>query len=369
MRLPLVDLRIQYENLKWEIDQAISQVVEESAFIKGKYVDQFEQDFSQAIGARHCISCGNGTDALYIALRALGIGAGDEVITTALSWIATSETITQTGAKVVFADVDPVTLTIDPQSIREKLTPKTKAIIPVHLYGHPADMDPILEIANTNKLFVVEDCAQAHFAQYRGKFVGHFGQIATFSFYPGKNLGAYGDGGAIVTNSEKFATFCRMFANHGSLKKNDNQFEGVNSRLDGIQAAILSVKLKYIDLWTKNRQKNARVYREIFDGVKGIKLPAVREGSEHVYHLYVVRTLQRQRLMEIMRSHDIATAIHYPKALPFLPAYRYLNHTPDHFPVASMAQDEILSLPMYPEMTAENMMRISKAVNEFSGRK
>ena len=369
IQIPLVDLRLQYQNLKSEIDQAINQVIEEAAFIKGGYVDKFEKEFAHATKVKHCISCGNGTDALYIALRALGIGEGDEVITTALSWISTSESITQVGAKVIFVDVDPRTLTISPESITEKITPKTRAIIPVHLYGHPADMDPILGIARKNNLFVIEDCAQAHFAKYKGKFVGNFGDIATFSFYPGKNLGAYGDAGAIITNSGKLATFCRMFANHGSLKKNDNEFEGINSRLDGIQAAILSVKLKYIHDWTRKRQEKAQLYRENLGDIKDIRLPEVRKESDHVYHLYVVRSLQRQSLIDKLSSSGIATAIHYPKALPFLSAYRYLNHTPDDFPVASMVQNEILSLPMYPELTVGNMDRIRSAVTEFSRQK
>jgi dTDP-4-amino-4,6-dideoxygalactose transaminase len=369
MQIPLADLRLQYQDLKLEIDQAISSVIEEAAFISGGYVDKFEKEFGDAVKAKHCVSCGNGTDALYIALRALNIGKGDEVITTALSWIATSESITQVGAKVIFADIDPITLTINPDSIKEKITPKTKAIIPVHLYGHPADMDPILEIARKDNLFVIEDCAQAHFAKYKGRFVGNIGDIATFSFYPGKNLGAYGDAGAIVTKSGKLATFCRMFANHGSLEKNKNEFEGINSRLDGIQAAILSVKLKYIHEWTKKRQERARLYREIFEATEGIRLPEVRKGSEHVYHLYVVRSLQRQRLRDKLFSYGIGTAIHYPTALPFLPAYRYLNHTPDDFPVASQAQNEILSLPIYPELTVGNMDWIKSAVTKFSEEK
>ncbi|SVD78190.1 uncharacterized protein METZ01_LOCUS431044, partial [marine metagenome] len=245
MRIPFVDLKAQYHSIKEEIDTAIQNVINETAFIKGKYVQNFEEEYAEIYGVKHCISCANGTDAIYITLKALGIGPGDEVITTALSWISTSETITQAGARVVFVDIDPDYYTIDTAKIENKITEKTKAIIPVHLYGHPGNMTDIMAIAEKYNLKVIEDCAQAHFAQWKGKYVGTFGIAGTFSFFPGKNLGAFGDAGCIVTNDDELAQKVRMFAHHGALKKHHHEFEGINSRLDGLQAAVLSVKLKY----------------------------------------------------------------------------------------------------------------------------
>ena len=255
MTIPFVDLKAQYNSIKNEIDSTIQKVISETAFIKGKYVLQFEEDYKNAYGVKNVVSCANGTDAIYISLKALGIGAGDEVITTALSWISTSETITQAGAKVVFVDIDPENYTFDVSKIEEKITEKTKAIIPVHIYGHPANMTEIMRIAKHYNLNVIEDCAQAHFAQWKGQNVGTFGDLATFSFFPGKNLGAYGDAGAVITNDKKLADKVRMFANNGALVKHQHKIEGINSRMDGLQAAILSVKLKYINKWTNSRIK------------------------------------------------------------------------------------------------------------------
>ena len=258
MKVPFVDLKAQYQNINKEIDGAIANVISDAAFIGGKYVTEFEHNFATFYGAKHCIGVANGTDAIYIALRMLGIGKGDEVITVANTWISTSETIVQSGAKPVFVDIEPDYLTIDVNKIEEKITSNTKAIIPVHLFGHPVDMDPILELAKKYDLKVIEDCAQAHIAEYKSKRVGLFGDIATFSFYPGKNLGAYGDAGCIVTDNDELAERCRMFANHGSKAKHDHRIHGINSRLDGMQAAILNAKLPFLLEWTKSRRNIAK---------------------------------------------------------------------------------------------------------------
>ena len=260
MRVPYNDLHAQYLTLQPAIDAAIAQTLRDSAFIRGPAVEHFEKAFAATVGTKHCVSCANGTDALYIAYRALGLQPGDEVITSAHSWIASSETITQAGGSVVFADTDPATSTIDPADIARKITPRTRGLVPVHLYGQPADMDAIMALARKHNLWVVEDCAQAHLAHYRGRMVGTFGQAATFSFYPGKNLGAMGDAGALVTNDDAVENFAAMFARHGGRNKGTHEIEGINSRLDGLQAAILNVKLPHLSAWTKARQTLARDY-------------------------------------------------------------------------------------------------------------
>jgi dTDP-4-amino-4,6-dideoxygalactose transaminase len=367
MKIPFVDLYAQYLTIQAEIDQAIASVIRTSAFIRGPQVDGFEKGFAAEVGTKHCISCANGTDALYIAMRALDLQPGDEVITTAHSWIATSETITQAGARVVFCDTDEVTFTIDPARLEAKITPRTKGIIPVHLYGQPADMDPIMEIAQRRGLWVIEDCAQAHFARYKGRLVGTFGAVATFSFYPGKNLGAMGDAGCIVTNDDTLARQMAMFARHGGLKKGEHQIEGINSRLDGLQAAILQVKLKHLPRWTKARQAIAAQYDAGLAGIPSVRTPTVASGREHVYHLYVIRTDRRDALMEHLKARQIDTVLNYPVALPFLPAYRYLGHSPADFPVAHANQARILSLPIFPEMESAQIGRVIAAIREFAG--
>ena len=365
MTIPFVDLKSQYLSIKGEIDGAIQSVIEESAFVKGRYVSQFEEEYAYECGVGHCISCASGTDALYITLKALGIGPGDEVITTALSWISTSQTISQTGARVVFVDIEKYFFTIDPFRIEEKITDRTRAIIPVHLYGQAADMTTIMSIAKKHDLMVIEDCAQAHFAKFKGRTVGTFGIAGTFSFFPGKNLGAYGDAGAIISRDEQFSTRARMFANHGCLVKHQHEIEGINSRLDGIQAAVLSVKLKQIHKWNSQRRKNGSIYCKFLSDIEGINLPLLRKDSEHVYHLYVIRTDKRDGLQEHLTTFGISSGIHYPTALPFLSAYKYLGHKPSDFPVAHKYQSEILSLPMYPEITNEMCQMVTKKVVEF----
>jgi dTDP-4-amino-4,6-dideoxygalactose transaminase len=365
MNVPFVDLNAQYLSLKGEIDAAIQSVVNKTAFVGGPYVQEFETAFAEKYGVKHCISCANGTDAIYITLKALRIGPGDEVITVANSWISTSETISQAGARPVFVDIDPDYYHIDPQKIEEKISSKTKAVIPVHLFGQPASIDEIQGICEKHNLFLIEDCAQAHFATYEGRKVGTFGIAGTFSFYPGKNLGAYGDAGAIITDDDNLAERARMFANHGSLRKHQHDMEGINSRLDGVQAAILSVKLKYIDKWNLARNKNALVYNRLLSGLGQIRTPKIRENSFHIFHLYVIRSEKRDELANFLKSKGIETGIHYPTALPFMTAYSYLGHKRSDFPIANQMQDGILSLPMFPELTDEQINYVASSTKEF----
>ncbi len=364
MKIPFVDLKAQYISIKNDIDQAIAQVINETAFIKGRFVKEFETLYSKANNVKHTISCGNGTDAIYIALKSLDIGPGDEVITTALSWISTSETITQTGAKVVFVDIDPNYYTIDPNKIEEKITKNTKAIIPVHIYGQPAPMDKINLIAKNYNLKIIEDCAQAHFAEYKNQIVGTIGDIGTFSFFPGKNLGAYGDAGGIITNDDHLAEKMRLYANHGALKKHHHQIEGINSRLDGLQAAILITKLPHILNWNNNRRKHARNYTNLLQN-SNILTPEINLDANHVFHLYVIQHDERDKLQIYLNNNGISTGIHYPTALPFLKAYKYLGHSSKDFPNAFNAQNKILSIPIFPELSNKQLNYIVDKINSF----
>lgn len=362
--MEFVDLHAQYLTIREEIDDAIATVIRESSFIRGRHVQEFERRYAELIGVEHCVSCGDGTDAIYIALRALGVGQGDEVITTAHTWIASGETVTQAGGQVVFCDTEEAHYCIDPADIQHRITPRTRGIIAVHLYGQSADMDPILEVARSNGLWVIEDCAQAHLARYKGRLVGTMGDAGTFSFYPGKNLGAMGDAGCLVTNRHDIARFSGLFAQHGG--KGDHVMEGINSRLDGLQAAILNVKLRHIHQWTAARQALARRYDELLAGIPGISTPARRNDGEHVYHLYVIRSDRRDALRAHLHEQGIPTVINYPKALPFYPAYAHLGHTPSDFPVAYRHQNEILSIPLYPEMTGEQQASVADRIRGFS---
>jgi dTDP-4-amino-4,6-dideoxygalactose transaminase len=363
MNVPLVDLKAQYRSIQSEIDAAMAAVLEETAFVGGPYVKAFESAFAQYCGVSQCVGVANGTDALFIALKTLGIGPGDEVITVANSFVATSEAIKMTGAQVVFVDIDPVTYNIDVTRIEEKITPRTKAIIPVHLYGQPADMGPIRALASTHGLKIVGDAAQAHGAEYNGHPISKLADITCFSFYPGKNLGAYGDAGALVTDNEEWALAARMFANHGRTKKYDHDLEGVNSRLDGLQAAILDVKLRHLERWTEDRRKNAGLYNDALKGLD-LCLPRELENLRAVYHLYVVRVPngKREALQQHLAAAGISTGIHYPIALPYLNAYRYLGHTPQDFPESLRASGEILSLPMFPELTKEQIAYVAEKI-------
>jgi dTDP-4-amino-4,6-dideoxygalactose transaminase len=363
MEIPFVDLHAQYLSIKDGIDGAIARVIAESAFIRSKYVTDFEQQFAAAVGVRHCVSCANGTDSLYILMRGLDVKPGDEVITSAHSWISSSETITQAGGRVVFCDTDSDTFTMDPARLEALVTPRTVGIIPVHLYGQPADMDPILDIAQRRNLWVIEDCAQAHMAEYKGRKVGTMGNAASFSFYPGKNLGAMGDAGAIVTGDGRLAEWCATFARHGG--KGVHQIEGINSRLDGLQAAILSVKLPHLNAWTAARRRVAGRYDESLASVRGVRTPRVGPGRSHVYHLYVIESDDRDGLQAHLGKAGIATMLNYPRALPFYPAYSFLGHSSADFPRAHASQGRILSLPIYPEMTDQMIGYVVDRIREF----
>jgi dTDP-4-amino-4,6-dideoxygalactose transaminase len=365
--IPFVDLKAQYESIKEGIDAAMAAVIKDTAFVGGPFVREFEELFAQYCGVGHCVSVANGTDALQIALRTLGVGPGDEVITVANSFIATSEAIRAVGAQVVFVDIDPKTYNIDVTRIEGALTPRTKAIIPVHLYGQPADMDSILDVARRHDLYVVGDAAQAHGARYKGQPIAALADITCFSFYPGKNLGAYGDGGALVMNDDAWAASARMFANHGRSRKYDHDFEGVNSRLDGLQAAILSVKLRHLDDWSDRRRENACRYGRALNGL-ALVTPAEMVDVRAVYHLYVIRVPdgKRDALQAHLKARGVSTGIHYPIALPYLNAYRHLGHTTSDFPAALKASGEILSLPMFPELAAEHVQYVADQIASAS---
>lgn len=365
MKIPFLDLTTQYLSIKSEIDAAIQNVVNETSFIKGKYVEEFERNFSEKLNAKYCIGVGNGTDALTIALRSLGVGKNDDVITVANSFVATSEAITNSGAKVTFVDCHPKTYTIDVSKIEEKITKKTKAIIPVHLYGQAAEMDEIIEIAKKNNLFIIEDAAQAHLTEYKHKIVGTLSDVSTFSFYPSKNLGAYGDAGAILTNNAKIANEAKMFANHGRISKYDHEFEGYNSRLDGIQGAILNVKLNYLAKWTSARRNAAHTYNKLLGDIEEIIIPYEASHVKSVFHLYVIRTKKRTELLTFLKRNGISAGIHYPIALPNLTAYKYLGYNKQDFPIASCYQDQILSLPLFPEITDEQIKYVVDKIKEF----
>lgn len=366
MRVPFVDLHAQYLAHREAIDAAIADTIARTAFIGGEAVTRFEAAYAEHYGVAHCVSCANGTDAIYIALKMMGIVPGDEVITTAHSWISSSEAVSQTGAAPVFVDVDDF-YTIDAAKIEAAITPRTKALIPVHLYGQACAMGPIMEIARRRGLRVLEDCAQAHYATWGGQRVGTFGDVATFSFYPGKNLGAYGDAGAIVTRDAALAETMRMYANHGQLKKHDHRIEGINSRLDALQAAILSAKLPHILDWTARRQQVAAWYGQALAGIDSVERPLVREGGTHVYHLYVIQHAERDALAAHLAERGIQTAVHYPTALPLLKCYASRGFTAEQFPRASRNQSRILSLPMYPELTREMVQYVADSIAAFRG--
>lgn len=365
MQVPFVDLKTQYQSIKPEIDNAIQSVIAKTAFISGEYAKEFEQKFAELYGVKHVIGCGNGTDSLYIIMKMLGIGAGDEVITAGNSWISSSETITQVGAKPVFTDPDNVYMSMSGEAVAKAVTAKTKAVIVVHLHGQMADMDGIQKVCKEHNLYLIEDCAQSHFSEYNGKRAATMGIAGSFSFYPGKNLGAYGDAGCIVTNDDELAKKCRMYANHGSLKKHQHEMEGINSRLDGLQGAVLTAKLPHILQWTEQRIANAALYNKYLADVSAISLPVARPGTKHTYHLYMIRAQKRDALKTYLQEKGIETAIHYPVALPNLSVYNYLGVTPSDFPVATALQDEVLSLPMYPELGEGAIKYVADCILEF----
>jgi dTDP-4-amino-4,6-dideoxygalactose transaminase len=362
MNVPFVDLKSQYQNTKADIDEAIKSVIDETAFIGGKYVKAFEKEFAALYGIKHVISCANGTDSLYIIMKMLGIKEGDEVITVANSWISSSETIGQTGAVPVFVDVHHEYYSIDDSLIEPAITPKTKALILVHLQGQACDLDKIESLCKRHNIYLIEDCAQSHFSEFKGKRAGTTGIAGSFSFYPGKNLGAYGDAGCIITNDDALAEKFRMYANHGALVKHQHKMEGINSRMDGLQAAVLSAKLPHILKWTEQRIANAALYDKHLADIQQIIRPKVRPDSKHTFHLYVIRAEKRDALMAYLKEAGVETAIHYPTPLPSLPAYAYLNTKPSDFPVATQLQNEILSLPIYPELEEEKIKYVADTI-------
>ena len=350
MTVPFVDLHRQYLRHKAELDEAMEEVIAKTAFISGTYAAQFESDFASWLGVDHVVACANGTDSLEILLDAFGVGPGDEVLVPAMTWISTAEAVGTRGAKPVFVDVDE-TWTMNPDLIEERITERTKGIIPVHLYGCPADMPRIMAIAEKHGLFVLEDCAQAHGATIHGQKIGTWGHAASFSFYPGKNLGAYGDAGGMATSDTDIASKARMIANHGQPKKHTHLMEGRNSRLDGLHGAILSVKLRHLDQWTAERQGHAAAY-DLALASSGIRIPIRPEGRTSVHHLYVIEHPERDGLRERLAGNGIQTAIHYPHALPTMPCYSDWNaRAKETFPVATGMADRIVSLPMFPELT------------------
>ena len=362
-----LDLKKQYLSIKEEIDQAIGRVVENCSFIGGEEVDSLEKEIAEFSGASCGIGVNSGTDALFLALKSLGIEKGDEVITSPFTFIATAEVIANVGAKPVFVDIKPDTFNLDPSKIKEKINEKTKAIIVVHLFGQMADMKEIMEIARENDLAVIEDAAQAIGAEYNSKKAGSLGILGCFSFFPSKNLGAYGDGGMIITQNDNLAENIRILKNHGSSKKQKylNLVLGINSRLDGLQAAILRVKLKHLDSWNKKRGENANIYNEALKGVGDIIIPKIADNRSHIYHQYTIRTSKRNELKDYLKERNIPSMIYYPLPLHLQPAFSYLGCKEGDFPEAEKASKEVLSLPIYAELSGQDQKTIIKELKNF----
>lgn len=361
--IPLIDLKAQYDSIRREIDEAIQYTLNKTNFIMGEELLKLEDAFSFFCDTRFAIGVASGSDALTLALIACEISKENEVITVPNTFIATTEAITHVGGKIIFVDIDPRTYTINVSKIEEKITDKTKAIIPVHLYGQVADMGPILELAKKYNLKVIEDASQAHGAMYKNKRVGSFGDATCFSFYPSKNLGAYGDAGMITTNNGEIDLKIRLLRNHGRItKKYKHEIEGYNSRLDNLQAAILRVKLRYLNGWNNNRKVNAKIYNDLLRYNHGIITPYEADYANHVYHLYVIKTKERDRLREKLKSCGISTGIHYPIPLHLQPAYNYLGHKMGDFPITEECSQKILSLPMFAELTGGQIEKIVEAI-------
>lgn len=370
MRIPLIDLVTQYRSLKAEIDQAIQRVFDRGQFILGPEVEALEQEIAAYCGRTYAVGVASGTDALELSLRALGIGPGDEVITTSFSFFATAEAIVKVGAVPVFVDIEITTYNLDPAKLATKVTPRTKAIIPVHLYGHPCAIDRIVALARQHSLKVIEDCAQAIGARFRGHRVGSFGDASAISFFPSKNLGAYGDGGMVVTNEQSVADRVRLLRTHGSLDKYQHIALGTNSRLDELQAAILRVKLRYLDDWNEMRRQHAQSYAAFFSRQHLDQVVLPRELSEysHVYHLYPIRVREREHLKELLGKEGIASQVHYPRTLPSQPALKRWTAEMETFPIAEEVAEGILSIPMYPELTPAQIEMVVHAVAQWQKR-
>ncbi len=362
MNVPFIDFRQQYLSLKHEILPAVEKVFESSQFVLGKEVAAFEEEFAAFSGSKYGVAVNSGTSALHLALLAAGVGPGDEVITVPATFVATVAAIQYTGARPVLVDVDPESYTMDVARIEQVITPKTKAIVPVHLYGNPADMDPILDIARRHGLTVIEDAAQAHGAEYKGRRCGSLGELGCFSFYPGKNLGAYGEGGLITTGNPELARKMRMLRDWGAEKKYEHVLKGFNYRMEGVQGAVLRVKLRHLEEWTEARRSHARVYGKALSDC-GLQLPLENPANRHVYHVYPVLTPNRKELMEALAASGIQTGIHYPFPVHLLPAYSDLNYAQGEFPVAERIAREELSLPMFPELTKAQIEAVSDCVS------
>lgn len=367
MAVPFLDLGAQYRSLRDEILKKTDEVFGKSAFVLGEYVDEFEKNFAAYCGAKHCVAVNNGTSALHLALLALGVKPGDEVIVPAQTFIATSNAALFCGAKPVLVDVDPVTYNLDTRLLEKALTPKTRAIIPVHLYGQPADLDGICGIAKKHNIPVIEDACQAHGARHSGKRVGSFGVMSCFSFYPGKNLGAYGEGGAVVTNDPKIAATLNVLRNQGQSKRYYHDMVGYNYRMEGIQGAILNIKLKHLDGWNDRRRALAARYNEALQGT-GLTLPRIAPNMESVWHLYVVLSPKREAIAKILEGKGIATGYHYPYPLHLHKAYEHLGYRAGDFPVAERIANECLSLPIFPEMTNEQQTEVIHGVQDAIGK-
>ncbi|WP_456374733.1 DegT/DnrJ/EryC1/StrS family aminotransferase [Methanocaldococcus sp.] len=362
MKIPFVDLSRQLKDIFPEIEEKWHEIVHNSRFVGSKYVKEFEDKFANYLDVKHCIAVNSGTSALYLSLMALGVGRGDEVILPVNTFIATAEAVSLLGAKPVFVDIDKKTYNIDVKKIEKAITDKTKVIIPVHLYGQCSNMDEILEIAEKYNLYIVEDACQAHGAEYKGKKAGSLGDLAAFSFYPGKNLGAFGEGGAVVTNCDELAEKIRMLRNHGSKVKYYHEMIGGNFRMDEIQGAVLSTKLKFLDTWNNMRRKAAKIYNELLEDV--VITPYEVPYNKHVYHLYVIRVDNRDKIKEYLQKHGIETGIHYPIPLHLQSAYKFLNIPKGSFPVAEKVADEILSLPMFPYIIEEEILYVAERLKE-----
>lgn len=365
MNVPFLDLRRQYLPIKKEISLVIKKVIDDSAFILGNYVEEFEKNFANYCNAEHCIGVNSGTSALRLALMAAGIKQGDEIILPPNTFIATAEAISLVNAKPVFVDINHESFNIDPEKIEAAITPKTKAIIPVDLYGQPADLDPIIEIAEKNNLKVIEDACQAHGAEYKNKKIGSISEITCFSFYPGKNLGAYGEGGAVVTNNEEFAEKIKMLRDHGQAKKNHHEIIGDNCRLEGIQGAVLNVKLKYLDVWTEKRRKNAEVYNQFLKDAK-VLTPKEEGYAKHVYHLYVILAEKRSHLIQHLNDNGVSTGMHYPIPIHLQPAYSHLGLKEGSFKVTESFTKKIVSLPMFAELSEKEMSYVAEKIKELT---
>jgi dTDP-4-amino-4,6-dideoxygalactose transaminase len=365
--IPFVDLKSQYASIRNEVNTAIQGVLDSCQFTLGSEVAAFEEEFAAYCHSRHALGVNSGTSALHLALLAAGIGPGDEVITVPFTFVATVAAIHYSGARTVFVDIDPRSFTMDVRAIEAAITPKTKAILPVHLYGQPADMDPILDIATRHGLLVIEDAAQAHGAEYKGRRVGSIGDMGCFSFYPGKNLGAYGEGGMVTTDNPDHARTIRMLRDWGAERKYEHVLKGYNYRLEGIQGAVLRVKLRHLEAWTEARRAAAARYDRLLVG-RGVPTPEAMPYARHVYHVYAIRTAQRQAWQNALQADGIQTGVHYPIPVHLLPAYSDLGYTRGQFPQAERAANEVLSLPMFPELNGEQSEIVARAVRGLASR-